>query len=300
MNCPHCHRPDLDLFLDRDAVAAEIALRARFYGERIEGKLDDAEKVDRFLVSHGAKAELRICPDCGILVRAEEDSPDFASEVYADYQMERMLRAHVEAFRQKAPHYRHLLHEGANVVEVGSYVGGFLHVAGEWGWDATGVDVGRDTAHFTRSRGYRTLDGALADGRFGDATVDGVFIWNCFEQLEPGPLLAEVRRIVKPGGVLVLRIPNALFYSTFHSDKVALGHANLLGFPHLYGYSAASLDQVVHGFTRQALIGARHIQPTRGRLTVTAIHEEKLLEERLAQLDATLAPWLEAIYVNGR
>src|SRR4051794_15888035 len=103
MPCPHCHRTDLDLFLGREAVAEEIALRARFYGSRIEGKLVDAEKVDRFFVSHGAKAELRICPDCRILVRVEEDSPDFVSEPYAPYQMERMLHAHVEAFRQKAP-----------------------------------------------------------------------------------------------------------------------------------------------------------------------------------------------------
>jgi len=301
MPCPNCHRADLALYLDRDAVAAETALRPRFYGERIEGKLADEEKVDRFIVSHGAGAELRICPACRILVRVEEASPDFEDEPYADYQMERMLRAHVEAFRQKASHYRHLLPQGARVVEVGSYVGGFLHVGGEWGWEVTGIDVGRDTSHFTRAHGYRTRAGTLEECGFAGAELDGVFIWNCFEQLEPEPLLAEAARIVRPGGVLLLRVPNARFYEHFRGDPIALGHANLLGFPHLYGYSAESLDAVVrrYGFERHQLIGARHIQPTRGRLTLLAIHEEEALEQQLAQLGPELAPWLEAVYFRS-
>src|SRR5438067_9590999 len=211
--CPICERADLDLFVSSAAVAEEIAERARFYGERIEGKLDAAEKIDRFHVSHAAAAEVRICRACGVLVRIEDESPDFAHEPYADYVMERMLNAHIEAFRRKAPRYRALLPEGANVVEVGSYVGGFLHVAGEWGWSATGVDLGRDTSHFTRSRGYRTRDEPLADCRFDDASIDGLFVWNTFEQLEPKPLLAEARRILRGGGVLVVRVPNALFYA---------------------------------------------------------------------------------------
>ncbi|HLJ75716.1 MAG TPA: hypothetical protein VKU62_14075 [Thermoanaerobaculia bacterium] len=45
------------------------------------------------------------------------------------------------------------------IVEVGSYVGGFLHVAREWGWDAIGVDVDRDTSHFAQAHGYATRQG---------------------------------------------------------------------------------------------------------------------------------------------
>lgn len=293
-------------------------MRPKFYGERIDGKLVEAEKKDRFDVSHAAIGEVRICRDCGVLVRVEDDAPDFESEPYADYVMERMLNAHIDAFRKKAPRYRSLLPEGANVVEVASYVGGFLHVAGEWGWNAIGVDVGRDTSHFTKSRGYRTRDESLADCRFDDAAFDAVFIWNAFEQLDPHPLLDEARRIVRDGGLLLVRIPNALFYAACqpllrrpldpHDPiLIALGHGNLLGFPHLYGYAAASLDRLIapHRFERIAIHSDRHITPLRGRLTVTAIHETERLEATQRALDdafqalapdAIIGPWMEAVY----
>jgi len=316
--CPHCRRSELEPFVSREALAEEIALRAPFYGPRIDGKLDPAEKKDRFAVSHAACAELRLCRDCGIVVRIEDDAPDFEEEPYAPYVMERMLRAHAEAYRKKAPVYRALLPEGAQVVEVGSYVGGFLQVAGEWGWKATGVDVGHDTARFTRAHAYATRDGALEDAGFDDASVDAVFIWNCFEQLEPAPLLAEARRILRDGGLLVLRVPNVLHYAAcqallprpadlHHPIVIALGHANLLGWPHLYGYSAASLERVTrpHAFARERLVSARHINPTPGRFTLPAIREEERLEGTLGALDHAFAalapesvagPWLEAVY----
>ncbi|HYU24298.1 MAG TPA: hypothetical protein VEO74_03765, partial [Thermoanaerobaculia bacterium] len=84
---------------------------------------------------------------------------------------------------------------------------------------------------------------------------------------------------------------------------VALGHANLLGFPHLYGFSAASLDRLAaaHGFTAAAHISSRHIPPTRHRLTATARIEEQRVNDALGRLEAAFGgvvtgPWFEAIY----
>src|SRR5205807_2505591 len=149
VRCPSCDRSDLDVLASRGRVAREIELRRRFFENRIDGRLDLALQKDRTDVAHATAAAILICRRCEILVRDEAESPAFEEDHYAPFAMERMLRAHIEAYRRKEALYRPLLPEGAKVVEVGSYVGGFLHVATEWDWNAVGVDVGHDTAHFS-------------------------------------------------------------------------------------------------------------------------------------------------------
>jgi SAM-dependent methyltransferase len=287
------------VLVTRAHILEEIELRRRFFASRLEGPPDAGDDKDRVDVAHGAVAEILICDDCGILMRHEDASPDFKSDPYAPFAMERMLRAHIDAYRRKASVYRPLLPEKATVVEAGSYIGGFLHVAAEWGWNAIGVDVGGDTANFARSHSYPTKDGTLEAAGFADASFDAVFNWNCFEQLaDPDVFLAEARRILKPRGTLVIRTPNAAYYIACERRRdpdilLALGHANLLGFPHLYGYDAMSLHRVVarHGFVQTHQIGDRHIMPSLRPLSAAAMAEARRVEALVP-----LPPWFEAVF----
>ncbi len=174
--CPSCGREDLDILVPCESVAREMRLRGRFYRERIDGRLDPAMQKDLLDVAHHAEAEIAICRDCEILVRRERESPQFETDHYEPFAMERMLHAHIKVFRHKASAYRPLLRKGARVLEIGSYVGGFLHVAAEWGWNAIGIDVGRDTAHFARAHGYTVREQPLEECRFDRHAFDGVFI----------------------------------------------------------------------------------------------------------------------------
>jgi SAM-dependent methyltransferase len=294
VRCPHCGGGDLDVFASRNRIRRELQLRQEFFRSRIDGYLNDAQQKDSADVARGDSAEILICRNCDILVRHEENSPQFAIDHYEPFAMERMLRAHINAYRRKARRYRLLLPNGARAVEVGSYIGGFLHVAREWGWNPIGVDVGHDTSHFARAHGYETLDGSLKDCHFADRSFDGVFIWNCFEQIaDPKQLLAEVRRILEPGGVLVIRTPNADFYRA-SGDLPLLGHSNLLAFPHLYGYTRQSLSRLVTscGFAAAGETTAPHIDPGIRPLTVTAKREA-------ARLAGTLRmSWIEATFLH--
>ena len=299
--CPICGSTSFELLASCERIAHELAVREEFFAARIDGgHVDPAEMKDRTDVVHATPVSIRVCAECGLLVR-DDDGRGFADDPYAPYVMERILRSHIDAFRQKEATYRPLLPEGARVLEIGSYVGGFLHVATEWGWDAVGVDVGEDTAHFAASHGYHTIRKTLDDCRFDDASFDGVFIWNTFEQLEkPHDVVAEVRRIVRE--IVVIRTPSAHFYAT-ESSPILLGHANLLGFPHRYGYTTATLDRLMsqHGFAPRAHHGAMHIQPTHKRFTATAKMEEDEMRATLAaRTDANEWPWFEAVYGSKR
>jgi SAM-dependent methyltransferase len=292
--CPSCGNADLEVFASRDRIRREVALREQFFAERIEGHIDRPLEKDQADVARGDTAEILLCRDCDILVRREENPPRFETDHYEMFAMERMLRAHISAYRRKRRRYQRLLPRGAHIVEVGSYVGGFLHVANEWGWDAMGVDVGKDTSRFARAHGYRTLDGPLENCRLEARAFDGVFIWNCFEQIEdPKALLGEVRRIMKPRGVMVIRTPNAHFYRAF-DDPTLLGHSNLLGFPHLYGFTMKSLERFVasSGFKPVSHWTAPHIDPGIRPLTVTAKREATQLASTLRR------SWIEATFLH--
>jgi SAM-dependent methyltransferase len=317
--CPSCGVAPQEVLVPAAAVAEEIALRRQFFASRIDGYVEPAQQKDRVDVAQNEAADVRVCRACGILVRERGDGARFASDPYAPHVMEQLLRTYIDEFRAREAVVRPLLPAGARVVEIGSYVGGFLHVAREWGWDVVGLDVGEDTSHFQRAKGYPTRTASLDDARFDAASFDGVFIWNTFEQIEePRALLDEVRRVLRPRGILVIRTPNALFYELcealldLHRPRplddhgaliVALGHANLLGWPHLYGFSAASLDRLAarHGFDAVRHISSRHIPPTRHRLTATARVEEERAGAAAARLEAALGdvvigPWFETIF----
>jgi len=315
MNCPHCDSSDFDLLVPRERIAEELELRAKFWEQRIDGHIDAAEMKDRTDVVLATPGEIRICRPCGILVRVDH-APSFEQDPYADYVMEQMLRVQIDAFRHKEAHYRPLLRDGARVLEIGSYVGGFLHVAAEWGWSPLGIDIGADTAHFSASRGYPTRRASLEECAFDDASFDGVFIWNTFEQIDDlRALLGELRRILVPQGLVVIRTPNALFYLAASSlglegsISLALGYNNLLGFPHRYGFATHSLDALLraHAFEPMTHRGDTLIPPSRTRIAVWARQEATAINEAILRLGATFtmlgertiaAPWMEGVYVG--
>ena len=310
MECPICSFRTFDVLASRERIDEELRLRKEFFAARIDGHADAAEMKDRTDVVHATPAAIRRCRECGLLIR-DDDGRGFTNESYAPYVMERMLRSHIDAFRLKERVYRPLLTSGARVLEVGSYVGGFLHVATEWHWDAIGVDVGDDTSQFAAAHGYRTRHATLHECAFDHASFDGVFIWNCFEQLErPHDVVAEVRRITRDGGIVVIRTPSARFYSSGGQAPSPvrtgaapilhwIGHANLLAFPHRHGYTTSTLDRLMtqHRFEVVDHRGDMHIAPTHSRLTATAKREEDEMRTALAaRNDANDWPWMECTY----
>jgi SAM-dependent methyltransferase len=160
--------------------------------------------------------------------------------------------------------------------------------------------------------------GELQDCRFEPRTFDGVFVWNCFEQIEdPEPLLTECSRILKHEGLLVLRTPNEVFYSICRQlllDSAlaaperrfvidALGYNNLLGFPYLYGYGAERLEHCVQpfGFERQGMLNSELLtlplpeDPDWVKLEERTVNEQVkfIAQWTLVRNGALAGPWIE-------
>jgi SAM-dependent methyltransferase len=93
--------------------------------------------------------------------------------------------------------------------------------------DVVGVEPDETAASAARARGIPVVTGFLEDARFADAEFMTVIASHTIEHVaRPDAFLTEVNRILKPGGAVILRLPN-----------VDSTEARLLG-RHWIGYDA--------------------------------------------------------------
>lgn len=291
VRCPRCHAIPSTIVRTRDEIAGELATRDAFFARRLQSEHRGERLRDLNDALLARPADVLRCDACGILVR--DDAPEkepFRNDPYDDDELEALHAEHLAAFRDKSSDYRPLLGDNARVIEVGSYVAGFLAAAREWNWNATGIDIGVDTSRFTRARGFDVQARPLEQCAFAPASFDGVFIWNCFEQLpDPQRTLAESRRILRDGGVLVIRVPDAAFYLQRH-DPAVLAYNGLLGWPHRFGFDADTLAALAadHGFTPLRVLRAPDIQPFHDALRDWAQDEANALQSIGGWIEVTL------------
>jgi 2-polyprenyl-3-methyl-5-hydroxy-6-metoxy-1,4-benzoquinol methylase len=98
---------------------------------------------------------------------------------------------------------------GGRLLDVGCGVGDFLNHMTTIGWDAEGVDTDDNVVEICTRRSLRVRAGGVEDQHYLDATFDVIVMKHLIEHVtEPLRLLNECRRILKPGGILLLLTPN--------------------------------------------------------------------------------------------
>lgn len=96
------------------------------------------------------------------------------------------------------------------LLDVGCATGVFLDGMRRLGWSVEGVEPSAYAVDYARSRfGLRVYEGLLEDAGLPDASFDAITMWDVLEHVhEPRPVLAELSRLLRPGGLLVLSLPN--------------------------------------------------------------------------------------------
>lgn len=209
-------------------------------------------------IMHQAPGEftLRRCTACGLIYLSPRPTPDSIGIYYPpDYTpyrppIEDERFALMRYMRRRKLIKRRTLIEkygGARpgrLLDVGCATGLFLHEMQLAGWEAVGVEPIQSAAEFAQQRfGLHVFQGMLADAPFEPHSFDAITFWDVLEHtFSPSAELAHAARLLKPGGLIAINVPN---WDSF--DRRPFG-ANWQGYDpprHLYVFSRQTLTQLL-------------------------------------------------------
>ncbi len=164
---------------------------------------------------------------------------------------------------------------GKRLLDVGCATGVFLDVARREGFEVVGTDVSADMVEYARSE--FALDahlGPLEAHAFPEASFDVITMLDVIEHIPSyKTLMEEIRRILKPGGVLLLRTPTEeawmrtlaklIYKASFGTIECPLYW--FYSFEHVTSFSRGTLSHLVRRY----------------RFEVVHIHDECESPERL-------------------
>lgn len=96
------------------------------------------------------------------------------------------------------------------LLDIGCASGAFLLNMGQYpGWELFGVDQNSYAVALARRSGLDVHQGSLVDADYPDNFFDVITLWAVLEHVpDPTATLNEIHRILKPDGLLLLRVPN--------------------------------------------------------------------------------------------
>lgn len=96
------------------------------------------------------------------------------------------------------------------VLDIGCGSGQFLHRMQQRGWQTAGVELSARAAEIGNTKHRLNIQvGTLADAKLPEAGFDYVRLNHSFEHLlDPRETLARIRRLLAPGGLLFIGVPN--------------------------------------------------------------------------------------------
>ncbi|PCJ22154.1 MAG: methyltransferase type 12 [Gammaproteobacteria bacterium] len=129
------------------------------------------------------------------------------------------------------------------MLEIGCASGAFMHKMANEGWDVEGIEFSEAAAESARQLGYNVFAGAVECAPEPLVKYDLIVGWMVIEHLhDPIKALKKMRSWVKPGGQLVISVPNAgsIEFRVFKRNWYALQVPN-----HLYHFDTETLTEVL-------------------------------------------------------
>lgn len=211
----------------------------------------DGTKAQRRLEIEDFIECVTVCNDCGLgrlhpLPDPETVRGYYPDEYYGELGVkfqpltERIVRAvsarHVTFLTAGLPN-------GARVLDVGCGRGMILGALADRGYEVHGIEVSERAAHGADSRAFVRIAQTVDEADYPDCHFDQVIIWHVFEHLaDPRGTLETILRILKPGGRLIVAVPN---FSSFQARLTGPAWFHLDLPRHLYQFPLAGLKTLL-------------------------------------------------------
>ncbi len=192
----------------------------------------------------GRHGNLFACPNCGLWMLSKVEREAFAaipSTPDPTYLEEEAGRR--KASRKVLERIERLATRG-KILDIGSSAGFFLAEAKNRGWDTTGIEFSSWSKKYAEEHfGLTIYNQPLERMNWQKESFDAITMLDVIEHLtDPRHVLAEVKKILKPNGVLVLTTPNiGGLASKLTKEK---WYAILPG--HLFYFSSKTLEKTLN------------------------------------------------------
>jgi SAM-dependent methyltransferase len=134
-----------------------------------------------------------------------------------------------------------------SLLDVGASSGTFVHQARQRGWSAEGIEPSVEGVSVALVKGIQLSQGCTEALPFSSESFDVVHSHHVFEHLE-NPLIAatECWRVLKPGGLFFIEVPNQLDNIMIRRDilfkRVPQRERNIRSIHHLWFFSRHTLN----------------------------------------------------------
>ena len=194
------------------------------------------------------------CRGCGLIFPDPMPIPFRIAEHYGDaekYFLEHPLEGKVAAYDGVVKTIEELGLRNGRLLDIGAGRGEMLRAATARGWKAVGLEPAGNFARFAREySGAEVVEAKLEDRPFDRESFDVVTMGAVLEHVfNPVELLTEINRVLRPGGMLWLDVPNeaGAFY------RLGNVYQRLRGRDWVVNLSPTFPPYHVFGFTRRSL-----------------------------------------------
>ena len=229
----------------------------------ISPEIKNVDVGNIFSASGGARGTQQIvrCAKCGLMyvnprfteevvLGVYENSPD---EIYVSQAEGRMntFKGNLKIINKYAKYK-------GRILDVGAAAGFFLKVARDDGWIVFGVEPSKWLASWGNDRyGLNIKNSTLRGAGFKSESFDVVTMWDVLEHtFDPMAELREVRRILEPGGILVINYPNIESKLAKISGKYWWFFLSV----HLYYFGEKTLRRYFDALGFECVSNKRHFQ----------------------------------------
>ena len=165
-----------------------------------------------------AAYRLERCSACGLVFVNPRPTTQDLTDLYvaktpesqADFYARTVSPAQIAEYQRILADLAELLPGRGRMLDLGCAAGYFMQQSTRAGFEAHGIDLAPWVEQIANERGVRNIrSGRLCDAGFADASFDIVHSSQVFEHL-PHPVseLREIHRILRPGGLLYVNVPN--------------------------------------------------------------------------------------------